>query len=576
MKKQGTAKRILSYIGNYKILLFLSVLMAAGSVVLSLYLPTAIGNAIDGIVAIGDVDFASVKYWLLVAAVSVGITALLQWLMNIINNKLTYGVAMDIRRDAGKKLSKLPLSYIDKHSEGDVVSRIISDVDQFTDGLLMGFTQLFTGVLTIIGTIGFMIAISPYIALGVIVLTPMTLFIAKFIASRTFKMFRLQTEARGKLTGFMQEMILGAKVVRAFGRAEKNTEIFDNHNETLSGYTLRAVFFSSLVNPTTRFANNIIYAAVALFASFACLGAEGLTVGALSCLLAYATQYSKPFNEISAVVTELQSSLACAARVFELLDAKTESDDGKDSAETTLGQVEFDNVSFSYSKDKPLIENLNLTVKAGQTVAIVGHTGCGKTTLINLLMRFYDADSGEIRIDGKNIASLPRREHRSRLGMVLQDTYLLRATIRENIAYGHPDATDDEVIAAAKKAHAHSFIKCLAKGYDTVVGEGGYELSAGQKQLIAIARVMINVPSILILDEATSSIDTRTEMKIQDAFAHLTAGRTSFIVAHRLSTIKRADIILYMERGTIKEMGSHSELLELGGGYAALYESQFK
>lgn len=576
MKNKGTVGRILKYIGRYKILLFLSILMAAISALLTLYLPTAIGNAIDGILGQGNVNYETVKYWLAVAAVCVIITAAVQWIMNVINNKLTYGVAMDIRRDAGRKLGKLPLSYIDSRSEGETVSRIISDVDQFTDGLLMGFTQLFTGVLTIVGTIGFMLVIDPLIALGVIVLTPMTLFIAKFIATKTYSMFRAQAESRGKLTGYINEAVSGGKLVRAFGRSEKNAEEFSRINDELGRHTLKAVFFSSLVNPTTRFATNIIYAAVALCGSYAALGAKGLTVGGLSCLLAYATQYAKPFNEISGVVTELQGSVACAQRVFELLDAEIESADGDKHVEKICGNIEFDNVSFSYAKDKKLIENLNLNIKAGQKIAIVGHTGCGKTTLINLLMRFYDVDSGEIRLEGVPIKDIPRKELRSAFGMVLQDTYLFRATVRENIAFGNPDATDEEIIDAARRAHADPFIRCLPNGYDTVIGDGAAELSQGQKQLLAIARVMVNLPPMLILDEATSSIDTRTEMIIQDAFNKMTEGRTAFIVAHRLSTVRRADVILYMEHGRVKEKGSHSELLAAGGGYADLYTSQFK
>ena len=576
MKKHGTVKRILRYIGKYKILLALSILLAAVSAVLTLYLPTAIGNAIDGIVSMGNVNYETVKHWLAVGAVCVVITAAAQWLMNVVNNKLTYGVAMDIRRDASKKLGKLPFSYIDRHTEGETVSRIISDVDQFTDGLLMGFTQLFTGVLTIIGTIAFMLVINPLIALGVIILTPMTLLIARFIATRTYKMFRSQSETRGRLTGYINERVANGKLVRAFDLARQNTEEFSHLNEELGHHTLRAVFFSSLVNPTTRFATNLIYAAVALCGAFAAMGGGALTVGGLSCLLAYATQYAKPFNEISGVITELQGSIACAERVFELLDAEIESADGNSHVEKVYGNIEFDNVSFSYKKDKKLIENLNLTVKAGQRIAIVGKTGCGKTTLINLLMRFYDVDSGEIRLEGVPVKDIPRSELRGAFGMVLQDTYLFKATVRENIAFGCPEATEEEIVNAAKRAHAHSFITCLPEGYDTVIGDGECELSQGQKQLLSIARVMVKLPPMLILDEATSSIDTRTEMKIQDAFNKMTEGRTSFIVAHRLSTVRNADVILYMENGTIKENGSHSELLALGGGYANLYTSQFK
>ena len=570
-----TVKRILRYIGKYKLLLALSIILAGVTVALSLYLPTAFGGAIDNIFGEGEVNYDGLIKNLILAGGAVAICAVLQWVMNIINNALTFGVARDIRRDAGAKLGKLPLSYIDRHPEGETVSRIISDVDQFTDGLLMGFTQFFTGIITIIGTIGFMLMIDWRIAIAVIVLTPMSLFIAKFVASNTFKMFSLQAKTRGEQTSFAKEMIENQKVVRQFGREDENMERFDEVNERLRKYTLNAVFFSSLVNPSTRFVNNIIYAAVALAGSVVIVGSGSLSVGGLSCLLAYATQYSKPFNEISGVITELQGSLACAERVFELLDCEDEVPDGDVIPQKIEGNISFKNVSFSYNKNKTLIEDLNLEIKAGQRVAIVGPTGCGKTTLINLLMRFYDVDKGEILLDGVNIKDIPRKVLRSSFGMVLQDTYLFNATVGENIAYGKKDATIEDIENAAKSSRSRGFIRRLPKGYDTVIGEGEAQLSQGQKQLLSIARIMKGLPPMLILDEATSSIDTRTEMIIQDAFTRLTEGRTSFIVAHRLSTIKNADVILYMENGSVKEAGDHEALLSLGGGYAKLYHSQF-
>ncbi len=570
MKK--TISRILRYIGKYKMLLAASIILAGVTVAFSLYLPTAFGKAID---SIGAGDSALVKYLAIAGGVIV-VCALLQWVMNVVNNALTFGVARDIRRDAAKKLGALPLSYIDSHAEGETVSRVISDVDQFTDGLLMGFTQFFTGIITIVGTIGFMLLIDWRIAIAVIVLTPMSLFIAKFVSANTYKMFALQAKTRGEQTSFAKEMIENQKVVRRFGREIENVNRFDEVNERLRDYTLRAVFFSSLVNPSTRFVNNVIYAAVALAGSLVIVGGVGtITVGGLSCLLAYATQYSKPFNEISGVITELQGSIACAERVFELLDSEEETPDGSMVPDDIKGNISFKGVSFSYSKDKPLIENLDLEIKAGQRVAIVGPTGCGKTTLINLLMRFYDVDRGEILLDGVNIKDIPRKALRSSFGMVLQDTYLFNASVAENIAYGIEKASQEEIEAAAKASRAKGFISRLPKGYETIIGEGASQLSQGQKQLLAISRIMKGLPPMLILDEATSSIDTRTEMIIQEAFARLTEGRTSFIVAHRLSTIKNADVILYMENGSVKEKGTHSELLALGGGYAKLYTSQF-
>ncbi len=571
-----TLKRILRYIGKYKFLLVLSVFLAAATVALSLYLPTAFGDAIDNIVGAGNVKYSGLIKHLFVAGVVIAVCALLQWVMNIINNALTFGVAKDIRRDAASKLGALPLSYIDAHPEGETVSRVITDVDQFTDGLLMGFTQFFTGIITIFGTIGFMLRVDWRIAIAVIVLTPMSLFIAKFVSANTYKMFALQAKTRGEQTAFAKEMIENQKVVRRFGREDENIEKFDEINERLKDCTLKAVFFSSLVNPSTRFVNNIIYAAVALAGSLVIVGNMGsITVGGLSCLLAYATQYAKPFNEISGVITELQSSIACAQRVFELLDTESETPDGDIIPSDIKGNISFKNVSFSYNKNVPLIENLDLEIKAGQRVAIVGPTGCGKTTLINLLMRFYDVDGGEILIDGVNIKDIPRKILRSSFGMVLQDTYLFKTTVWENIAYGKADATKEEIEKSAKASRSKGFIGRLPQGFETVIGEGAAQLSQGQKQLLAISRIMKGLPPMLILDEATSSIDTRTEIIIQEAFARLTRGRTSFIVAHRLSTIRNADIILYMENGSVKEKGTHSELLSLGGGYAKLYESQF-
>ena len=571
-----TVKRILRYIGRYKLLLAVSIFLAGVITALSLYLPNAFGGAIDAVLEDGTVQWEKLVKCLMYAVVAIFVTSLLQWVMNVVNNTLTFGVAKDIRRDAGDKLGKLPLKYIDSHPEGETVSRIISDVDQFTDGLLMGFTQVFTGVLTIVGTIGFMISINWKIAIAVIVFTPLSLFIAKYVATNTYKMFSMQAKTRGAQTAFAKEMIENQKVVRAFGREEENIRHFNEINEKLGEYTLKAVFFSSLVNPSTRFVNNLIYAAIAMAGAITIAGGGALSVGGLTCMLSYATQYSKPFNEISGVITELQSSIACAGRVFELLDTENEMPDGNVIPEKIVGHIQFKNVSFSYSPETKLIEDLDLDIKAGQRVAIVGPTGCGKTTLINLLMRFYDVDAGEILLDGVNIKDIPRQILRSSFGMVLQDTYLFNGTIKENIAYGKGSVSDADVDKAAKDSRAKGFIRRLPKGYDTELGEGKTELSQGQKQLLAISRIMVDIPPMVILDEATSSIDTRTEMIIQDAFARLTKGRTSFIVAHRLSTVRNADIILYMENGSVKEKGNHNELLRLGGGYAKLYYSQFK
>ena len=577
--KKDTLKRIIKYIGHYRIMFFASVLLAAVSVTLTLYLPKLFGSAIDRIVGAGQVEFDPLIKLLITAAIVIGATALVNWVMNIANNRITYNVARDLRNSAVAKLHHLPFSYLDTHTEGETVSRIITDVDQFTDGLLMGFTQLFTGVMTIIGTLVFMLQINWKIALAVVVLTPLSLLLARFIASRTYKMFRLQSAIRGEQTGFTEEMVSNQKIVRAYGREAENMKRFDEINERLRKSSLSATFFSSLVNPTTRVINNIVYAVVAFAGAIAVIsgsrgGAAALSVGGLSCMLAYATQYAKPFNEISGVVTELQNAAACAERLFELLDEAEESPDSPTELEGAEGQVELCNVSFSYTPNVPLIEDLSLSAKPGMRIAIVGPTGCGKTTLINLLMRFYDVCGGEILIDGTPINSVTRHSLRKNFGMVLQDTWIRRGTVRENIAVGRPDASDDEIIAAAKNAHAHSFIRRLPKGYDTVIGPDS-GLSQGQRQLLCIARVMLTLPPMLILDEATSSIDTRTEMKIQDAFSKMMEGRTSFIVAHRLSTVRDADMILVMKDGHIIESGTHTGLLEKNGFYTHLYNSQF-
>lgn len=577
--KKDTLKRIIKYIGHYRIMFFASVLLAAVSVTLTLYLPKLFGSAIDRIVGAGQVEFDPLIKLLITAAVVIAATALVNWVMNIANNRITYNVARDLRNSAVAKLHHLPFSYLDTHTEGETVSRIITDVDQFTDGLLMGFTQLFTGVMTIIGTLVFMLQINWKIALAVVVLTPLSLLLARFIASRTYKMFRLQSAIRGEQTGFTEEMVSNQKIVRAYGREAENMKRFDEINERLRKSSLSATFFSSLVNPTTRVINNIVYAVVAFAGAIAVIsgsrgGAAALSVGGLSCMLAYATQYAKPFNEISGVVTELQNAAACAERLFELLDENEESPDSPAKLESAEGQVELCNVSFSYTPDVPLIEDLSLSAKPGMRIAIVGPTGCGKTTLINLLMRFYDVCGGEILIDGTPINSVTRHSLRKNFGMVLQDTWIRRGTVRENIAVGRPDASDEEIIAAAKSAHAHSFIRRLPKGYDTVIGPDS-GLSQGQRQLLCIARVMLTLPPMLILDEATSSIDTRTEMKIQDAFSKMMEGRTSFIVAHRLSTVRDADMILVMKDGHIIESGTHTGLLEKNGFYTHLYNSQF-
>lgn len=577
-KNPGTLRKILRYIGRYKLLLPVSMLLALITVALTLYVPKLIGDAINLIVGKDNVDFDGVIKLLTISGVLIAITAISQWLMSTINNKITYNVARDVRADAFGRVERLPLSYLDTKPKGDLVSRIINDTEQFSEGLLLGFTQLFTGILTILGTLVLLLVISWQIAIVVVVLTPISLFVAKFIASRTYNMFRLQSKTKGEQTALINEMIGNQKVVKAFCHEDEALEAFGEVNERLGKASLRAIFFSSLTNPTTRFVYSIVYAAVALVGALMVIGTGGVfTVGELSCLLAYANQYTKPFNEISGVITEFQNSLACASRVFELIEEPTEEPDSESAKvlNTASGRVELQGVSFSYTEDKPLIENLNLSVSSGQRIAIVGPTGCGKTTLINLFMRFYDVKGGSISVDGEDIRGLTRKSLRKNYGMVLQDTWLSGGTVKENIKFGKPDATDEEVIAAAKAAHAHGFIKRLKDGYDTVVGEGGGNLSQGQRQLLSISRVMLSLPPMLILDEATSSIDTRTEMKIQEAFLKMMKGRTSFIVAHRLSTIREADVILVMRDGHIVEQGKHDELLKKGGFYSELYNSQF-
>ncbi len=576
MKKtqnKGTLLRVLQYIGKYKWLFFVTVFLAAVSVALTLYLPVLFGNAIDTITEAGAVQFNALISILLWAGVVAAVTALVQWLMNVVNNRITYSVAQDIRNAAIVKIQKLPFSYLYAHPQGDTVSRVITDVDQFCDGLLMGFTQLFTGVITILGTVGFMISIHWQTAAAVILLTPLSLLVARFIATRTYHMFRVQSEVRGVQTGFVGEMIEHQKIVNAFHREEENQKRFDQINDELQVSSVRALFFSALVNPTTRLISNTVYA-VAVFLGALSAISGAMTIGALSCLLSYAVQYAKPFNEITGVVTELQNAMACAGRVFELLDEEEQPLDGADALQQVRGNVMLESVSFSYDKSKALIENLNLRVSAGQRIAIVGPTGCGKTTLINLLMRFYDVDGGCICVDGADIRTVTRHSLRENFGMVLQDTWLCSGTVRENIAFGRPDAAEEEIVAAAKASHADSFIRRLPQGYDTVLGEES-SLSQGQRQLLCISRIMLSLPPMLILDEATSSIDTRTEMKIQDAFAKMMQGRTSFIVAHRLSTIRDADMILVMRDGKIVEQGNHKTLLEAEGFYHHLYNSQF-
>lgn len=581
-KRQGqlaTLKKVLHYMKHYIPLLVLSIILATVSVALTLYFPIITGKAIDLILAKGKVDFDGIIALAKQGVIVILITAVAQWVMNMANNRMTYNIVRDIRKDAFDKIEKLPFSYIDSHSHGDMVSRIISDVDTFADGLLMGFTQLFTGVATIVGTLLFMLSIHIKITLVVVILTPLSLFVASFIARRTYSMFRLQSKTRGEQTALIEEMIGNQKVVQAFNHEDEALEEFDEINERLQKYSLRATFFSSIVNPSTRFINSIVYAAVGITGAFAVILTGGVfTVGNLSCFLSYANQYTKPFNEISGVVTELQNALACAARIFELIEEPSEIPDDADAyvLKEADGTVDIDNVYFSYVPEQHLIEDFNLHVKPGQRIAIVGPTGCGKTTLINLLMRFYDTNSGKIEVSGHDIMHMTRQSLRANYGMVLQETWLKKGTIRDNICMGKPDATEEEMIAAAKASHAHSFIKRLPKGYDTMITEDGGNLSQGQKQLLCITRVMLCLPPMLILDEATSSIDTRTEIRIQKALDNLMKGRTSFVIAHRLSTIKNADMILVMKDGDIIEQGTHDELLAKNGFYAELYNSQFE
>ena len=572
-KAPGTLRRVLRLLRPYRAYVAGSILLAAVFVAASLYVPILVGNAIDCIVAPGQVDFAAVAACGVTIAVVAAAAAVCQWAMQALNNRVCFGVTRDVREQAFAHVQQLPLAYLDQHPSGELVSRMIADVDQFADGLLMGFTQLFTGVLSIFGTLGFMLWLDWKIALVVVVLTPVSLFAAKFIAGRTYSMFRLQSQTRGEQTAFLGEMVAGQKVVRVFSREHETLREFDGINDRLERASLRATFFSSLVNPTTRFLTSVVYACVGLTGALAAVQGA-ISVGALSCFLSYANQYAKPFNEISGVVTELQNALACAGRVFELIDAPVQTPDAPGVLQEPSGEVALQNVSFRYTPDRPLIEDLNLSVRPGQRIAIVGPTGCGKTTLINLLMRFYDVDGGSISVSGMDVRDVTRASLRRSYGMVLQDTWLKTGTVRENICMGKPDATDGEMIAAAKASHAHSFITKLPQGYDTVISADG-SLSQGQRQLLCITRVMLCLPPMLILDEATSSIDTRTELRIQQAFDRMMQGRTSFIVAHRLSTIREADVILVMRDGHIVEQGTHDALLQKNGFYAKLYNSQF-
>ena len=576
MTQKETIKKVLHYIRRYRFFLIASLVLALITVVLTLYVPILTGQAVDLIVGKGQVDFAGVYRICVKIGIAILLTMVAQWVMNVANNKITYSVVRDIRTDAFEKIQVLPLSYIDSHSYGGIVSRVIADADQIADGLLMGFTQLFTGVITILGTLGFMLSVSVPIALVVVVLTPVSLFVAAFIAKRTYQMFRMQSETRGEQTALIEEMIGNQKVVQAFGQEKEVGDRFDEINDRLSKYSLQGTFFSSITNPSTRFVNALVYAAVGVFGAFFAIQG-GISVGQLSCFLSYANQYTKPFNEISGVVTELQNAIACAGRVLELIEETPEIPDSEDAINLGKadGKVEIEDVYFSYEPNQKLIEHFNLQVKPGQRVAIVGPTGCGKTTLINLLMRFYDVNSGAIKVSEKDIRKVTRESLRANYGMVLQETWLKQGTIRENIVMGRENATDDEVLAAAKASHAHSFIKRLPNGYDTVIGEDGGSLSAGQKQLLCITRVMLCLPPMLILDEATSSIDTRTEMRIQKAFATMMQGRTSFLVAHRLSTIQEADVILVMRDGKIVEQGNHEELLAANGFYKNLFDAQW-
>lgn len=574
MKNKTVFKRVIAVIGRSKLLLFLSLILSVASVILSLYIPVLAGRAIDGIKLHGNVDFEVIKKCLFGILICAIVGGVLQWVMNIINNRIAYNTVRDIRSKAFSHMQTLPVAFADSHPYGDIVSRITADAEQFADGLILGFSQLFTGVVTIAVTLVFMLTISPLITLAVVVLTPISLFTARFIARRTYSMFKKQSETRGEQTALINEMIQNQKTVQAFSYEDKAVERFDKSNEKLRKYSLKSIFFSSLTNPTTRFINNLIYAVVGLMGGIFAIGGM-VTVGGFVSFLAYSNQYTKPFNEISGVVTELQNALACAARIFELIDEKPEeSDEDCSSLSDPEGSVEFDNVRFSYDKSKKLIDGFDFFAPSGKTIAVVGPTGCGKTTLINLLLRFYDVDGGSIKVDGENINDITRHSLRHHFGMVLQDTWIKNGTVRENIAFGKPDATDEEIIAAAKAARAHSFIKRLKNGYDTVIGDDD-GLSEGERQLLCIARVMLMKPPMLILDEATSSIDTRTELKVQDAFNTLMQGRTSFVVAHRLSTIRHADCILVMKDGKVAEQGTHEELLAKNGFYTKLYNSQF-
>jgi ATP-binding cassette subfamily B protein len=583
IKNKGSLKasvstffKVLKYLKKYRFHFIVSLIFTAVSVGLTLYVPILFGDAIDLAVGEGNVDMSGILAILLKIGIAVGITALLQWLINVLNNRMVYGIVRNVRHEAFARIQKMPVSFIDSHRSGDVVSRLIADSDQFSDGLLMGFSQFCNGIMTIIGTLIFMFFISPTVTLIVVFITPLSLFVAAFIAKKTYSMFKRQSEIRSEQTSLIDEMVGEHKTVVAFGYQDDAVKTFDEINERLSKISLKAIFFSSTTNPSTRFVNSIVYALVALTGAMICIaGGSAISPGSLTSFLSYATQYTKPFNEISGVVTELQNALACANRVFELIESPIESPDVKLEEGNGDATVEFRNVSFSYSPEKPLIKSFSFKAEAGKHIAIVGPTGCGKTTLINLLMRFYDVDGGAILLGGRDIREMPRSELRDHYGMVLQDTWLSDGTIRDNIAFARPDATDEEIIAAAKAAHAHSFIKKLPHGYNTVIGEGGGALSQGQKQLLCIARIMLTDPEILILDEATSSIDTRTEIRIQKAFKKLMAGRTAFIVAHRLSTIKGSDVILVMNNGNVIEQGTHDELLERGGFYNKLYNSQF-
>ena len=576
-KRKSTIKKVWHYLKNYRFLLILSILMAALTVAGTLYVPILVGDAIDFIIKKGQVNFAAIAKILEKGATVILFTGITQWIMNICNNHITFHVTRDIRNEAMKKIEKLPLKYIDGHSYGDVVSRVIADVDQFADGLLMGFTQFFTGVVTILGTLGFIFSIHVGIALLVVCLTPISLLVARFIATHTYSMFKLQSETRGEQTALIEEMIEGEKVVKAFGYEKRAGERFAAVNDKLQGYSLKAIFFSSITNPSTRFVNSLVYASVALSGALTAIGG-GLSVGQLTCLLSYANQYTKPFNEISGVVTELQNALACAARIFELIEETPETDDKKDALvlANPEGNIELSHVNFSYTTEKRLIEDFNLNVKKGQRIAIVGPTGCGKTTIINLLMRFYDVNKGKIMVEGTDIRDITRESLRTSYGMVLQDTWLFKGSIEDNIRYGRLDATHEEVVEAAKAARAHRFIQTLPGGYQMELNEEASNVSQGQKQLLTIARAMLADPKILILDEATSSVDTRTEIQIQKAMDQLMKGRTSFVIAHRLSTIRDADMILVMKDGDIVEQGNHEELLAQNGFYAELYNSQFQ